>query len=468
MFVRLPLSYEVVIKFLLLIVLGVLLLNIYILSLIFSSEEVKYKQKNDEVFIKTQPIKKFKDIHDIKHTSKKAVFVQTNTTKLATKKILENMAVLGRQVFGQLLSVKTKRLFQTLLDDVKITDPTSPDLLKEALKWVSGRQLFPETSSLPIGRVLNSLCSSRVEKADNMAEGTQLKLLLTLEGGLKAVFKPQWYKRTEIVTGNVYAGKDRHNGEVAAFHLSWLLGLRRVPLTVGRRLNLRQEIMPVGSSSLLKTFHQEGNNTCFYGVCYYCSPQDPVCASQDILEGALILWLPQDYTLKKFRHPWQRTYKSNMPARWELDADYCQVVRKSDLYSRGPRLLDIIDTAIFDFLIDNGDRHHYEVFQNINDSAVLFIDNGKSFGNPHVDHIDILAPLYQCCRLRLTTWTRLLWLRSQSFSDTLRQLLEWSHIAPVLSDPHFTALDRRLLATIAAVHLCFTERNGQHNVIVSD
>ncbi|KAG8259573.1 Glycosaminoglycan xylosylkinase [Homalodisca vitripennis] len=128
------------------------------------------------------------------------------------------------------------------------------------------------------------------------------------------------YKRTEVVSGDVYAGKDRHNGEVAAFHLSWLLGLRRVPLTVGRRLNLRQEIMPVGSSNLLKTFHQEGNNTCFYGVCYYCSPQDPVCASQDILEGALILWLPQDYTLKKFRHPWQRTYKPNMPARSHMVA----------------------------------------------------------------------------------------------------------------------------------------------------
>ncbi|XP_054272069.1 glycosaminoglycan xylosylkinase [Macrosteles quadrilineatus] len=472
MFCRLPFSYETIIKFLLIIVLGVLLLNIYILSILFGSEKVKTRPKflkqNDEVYIKAEPFKQSKGIHNVNQSPKKAVFVQINTTDLATKKILEKVAVLERQNFGQFFPAKIKRYHQAVLHDVKVTEPFSTELLKDSFKWTSGRQLFPEPMIPPLGRLLNSLCSSKVEKADNMAQGTQLKLLLTLEGGLKAVFKPQWYKRTEVIAGSVYAGKDRHNGEVAAFHLSWLLGLRRAPLTVGRRIDLRQEVMPVATNELLKTFDQEDNNTCFYGVCHYCGPHDPVCASGQVLEGSLILWLPEEFPLKKFRHPWQRTYKPNIPARWELDAGYCQVVRKSEMYSTGPRLLDIIDTAVFDFLIGNGDRHHYEVFQNINDSAVLFIDNGKSFGNPYVDHIDILAPLYQCCRLRSTTWTRLLWLQMKTISEPLREVLEWSHIAPVLSDAHLTALDRRLLVTIAAVHLCFTERNGQHNVIVND
>ena len=62
------------------------------------------------------------------------------------------------------------------------------------------------------------------------------------------------------------------------------------------------------------------------------------------------------------------------------------------------RLLYLIDTAIFDYLMDNGDRHHYEILKdNFDDPAVLLIDNGKSLGNSDVDHIDILAPLYQCC-----------------------------------------------------------------------
>lgn len=57
------------------------------------------------------------------------------------------------------------------------------------------------------------------------------------------------------------------------------------------------------------------------------------------------------------------------------------------------RLLEMVDTAIFDFFIQNGDRHHYETL----DGKILLIDNGKGLGNPYEHHIDILAPLYQCC-----------------------------------------------------------------------
>lgn len=57
----------------------------------------------------------------------------------------------------------------------------------------------------------------------------------------------------------------------------------------------------------------------------------------------------------------------------------------------GPRLLDLIDAAIFDFLIDNGDRHHYEVLLNVSGAAVMFIDNGKRYVLQH-NHCPILLP----------------------------------------------------------------------------
>lgn len=65
--------------------------------------------------------------------------------------------------------------------------------------------------------------------------------------------------------------------------------------------------------------------------------------------------------------------------RWEVDENYCNRVKAMKLYnpSAGPRLLDLIDAAIFDFLIDNGDRHHYDVFENVTNSMVLLLDNGK-------------------------------------------------------------------------------------------
>jgi len=66
--------------------------------------------------------------------------------------------------------------------------------------------------------------------------------------------------------------------------------------------------------------------------------------------------------------------------RWEYDAEhYCGDVRRTPLYETGPLLLDIIDTCIFDFIIGNADRHHYEVFDNDPKSMLIMFDNGKRY-----------------------------------------------------------------------------------------
>lgn len=50
------------------------------------------------------------------------------------------------------------------------------------------------------------------------------------------------------------SGKDRHNGEIVAFHAARLLGLQMAPVAVGRRIHLAKEILPVASKRLAKTF----------------------------------------------------------------------------------------------------------------------------------------------------------------------------------------------------------------------
>lgn len=91
-------------------------------------------------------------------------------------------------------------------------------------------------------------------------------------------------------------------------------------------VDLRNEIRPRATPELSTTMYQDGNDTCLYGVCHYCSPVDPVCGTGDILEGALISWLPRYLRLVKHRHPWQRTYKKNKLATWETDEGYCEKV----------------------------------------------------------------------------------------------------------------------------------------------
>ncbi|XP_077573736.1 glycosaminoglycan xylosylkinase [Stigmatopora nigra] len=335
-----------------------------------------------------------------------------------------------------------------------------------ASQWVGPREVYPEEAP-ELAAVLSALSQARVERADVGFKGTQLKALLVLEGGQKVVFKPKRYNRDYVLErAEPYAGYDRHNGEVAAFHLDRILGFRRSPLVVGRNINLRTEIKPVADKQLLATFLTQGNDTCFYGKCYYCRKSEAACGQGDIMEGSMTLWLPDTWPLQKHRHPWGRTYREGKLARWEYDDSYCMAVKKMPLYDAGPRMLDIMDTAVFDYLIGNADRHHYDSFQDDGGTSMLItLDNGKSFGNPALDERSILAPLYQCCMIRVSTWNRLNLLQGGALSAAMRVSLEFDPIRPVLSEPHLLALDRRLAGVAAVIKQCVEAHGAEHTLV---
>ncbi|MBN3283800.1 XYLK xylosylkinase, partial [Polyodon spathula] len=417
---------------------------------------------------------------------------------------------------GSAASRQDQRAFQRMEAGLRLRrgaqlDHTLQSPWEVAAQWVGPREVYPDETP-ELGAVLNAMATGRVERADVGYKGTQLKALLVLEGGQKVVFKPKrdvclsvslccavitvkgclsvclsvlcsdhsegmsvclslcavQYSRDTVVEGEPYAGYDRHNAEVAAFHLDRILGFRRAPLVVGRFMNLRTEIKPVATDQLLSTFLMQGNNTCFYGKCYYCRESEPACAEGEVMEGSVTLWLPDVWPLQKHRHPWGRTYREGKLARWEYDESYCDAVKKTAPYDSGPRLLDVIDTAIFDYLIGNADRHHYESFQDDGGASMLILlDNAKSFGNPTQDERSILAPVYQCCMVRVSTWNRLTLLRNGALSAAMRTAMAHDPLHPALTELHLSALDRRLESVLTTVRQC-VETQGAESVLTED
>uniref|UniRef100_A0A672G210 Extracellular serine/threonine protein kinase FAM20C-like n=1 Tax=Salarias fasciatus TaxID=181472 RepID=A0A672G210_SALFA len=120
--------------------------------------------------------------------------------------------------------------------------------------------------------------------------------------------------------------------------------------------------------------------------------------------------------------------------------------------------------------VRNMDRHHYETFENFgNDTFLLHLDNGRAFGRHSKDEPSILAPLKQCCRIRRSTWLRLLLLSTPQYrlSDVMRASLSRDplhRVAPLLAEPHLAALDRRLNAVLKTVSRCQKQQRGEEVV----
>nr|XP_033789595.1 extracellular serine/threonine protein kinase FAM20C-like [Geotrypetes seraphini] len=334
-------------------------------------------------------------------------------------------------------------------------------------------ELYPRQDPL-IPQLLMELSTQKILATVQKSGGTQLKLVMNLQNYGQALFKPMKQSRYKETSADFFYFSDfeRHNAEIAAFHLDRILDFRRIPPVAGRLINMTKEIRDITTDKkLAKTFYiSPANNVCFYGVCsYYCSTEHALCGQPDQIEGSMALFLP-DKTLAKrvsFRNPWRRSYHKSKKAEWEMNSDYCVQVEKTPPYDHGTRLLNLIDMSILDFLMGNLDRHHYETFEKFeNDSFLLHLDNGRGFGRYSHDELSILAPLHQCCRIKKLTYLRLQLLATETYrlSDIMRESMAKDALTPILAEPHLVALDRRLHIILQVVHECL-QKKGDKNVL---
>ncbi|XP_026324774.1 extracellular serine/threonine protein CG31145 [Hyposmocoma kahamanoa] len=360
------------------------------------------------------------------------------------------------------------------IGDMEDLEPSvnASNLEKFQLK-IAQHELYEDGEPL-VEAVLQDMATLPILHAEQKEGGTQLKLIIDYPNGIQALFKPMRFPRNvqTLLNHFYFSDYERHNAEIAAFHLDKILGFRRAMPVVGRVLNMTTEIYDVTEGDILKTFFvSPANNFCFHGKCsYYCDTGHAICGNPDMLEGSFAAFLPSpDLAERKvWRHPWRRSYHKRRKAQWELQSDYCDTVRTTAPYDSGRRLLDLMDMSIFDFLTGNMDRHHYETFKMFgNESFTLHLDQGRAFGKAYHDELSILAPLLQCCLVRHTTLATLIKFHDgEPLSKVLREAMKADPVSPILWEPHLAALDRRIVIILDAIRKCTQKAN--HPIEVND
>ncbi|XP_015677028.1 extracellular serine/threonine protein kinase FAM20C-like [Protobothrops mucrosquamatus] len=325
--------------------------------------------------------------------------------------------------------------------------------------------------------LMKDLAKQKIISSVQKPGGTQLKLIMTFPNHGQALFKPMKQTRDQETSADFFYFSDfeRHNAEIAAFHLDRILDFRRIPPVSGRLVNISNEIRDITTDKkLFKTFFiSPAGNICFFGECsYYCSTEHALCGKPDQLEGSMAALLPDKEIAERqsWRSPWRRSYSKIKKAEWELNENYCAQVRKTPPYDNTARLLSLIDMTMLDFLMGNMDRHHYETFEKFsNHTFYLHLDNGRGFGRHSHDEMSILTPLRQCCIIKKSTFLRLQLLATEPYrlSDVMRESLASDPLSPVLSEAHLEALDRRLKKILAMVENC-KRADGHKEVIVDD
>uniref|UniRef100_A0A8C1XTB4 Family with sequence similarity 20 member C, like n=1 Tax=Cyprinus carpio TaxID=7962 RepID=A0A8C1XTB4_CYPCA len=207
--------------------------------------------------------------------------------------------------------------------------------------------------------------------------GTQLKLVISFPNYGQALL----VNCSRVVVFFFFLNV--HNAEIAAFHLDksadCILHVQRVPPVVWRLINVIKEIKDITTDhKLVTTFFTSVGNACFYGQCpYYCSTEHAICGCPLKIEGSMAAMLP-DLSLApccSWRSTWRWSYSRSKLAQWETDSNYYDSIKKTPLYDRGTRLVDLIDLSILDFLMSNMDYETFEKFGN--DTFLIHLDNGR-------------------------------------------------------------------------------------------
>ncbi|KAK7003452.1 Extracellular serine/threonine protein kinase fam20c [Biomphalaria glabrata] len=342
------------------------------------------------------------------------------------------------------------------------------------MKNVNQNYLY-HPDDLIIWKVLRDLRTRPITKVEMNPGSSHLVLRMSLDNGGMAIFKVQRTPKDQEVHPDLFFIREmeRPNAEVAAFYLDRLLGFYRAPPIVSRSLNITRDIVPFGDKrTIVDTVHRSpAGNVCFFGTCLdYCSLHTPVCGKPDLIEGAVSMYLT-GASIETIQTPWGRYIPPFWKTRWEKDDTFCDTDVKTNSNYSMRTLLNYMDVSVMDFLTGNLDRHHTEVFKEFKqETFFIHFDNGRGFGKSKYDCWSCMAPVRQCCLIRLSTLAKLLklYIGPDSLSQVLRESLKADPSFPVLWEPHLDALDRRLGKLLSAISDCINVKGKAWQDVVID
>lgn len=163
---------------------------------------------------------------------------------------------------------------------------------------VSDKSLYQENSK-DVAEVIRNMAALPFLEIEQKDGGTQFKLTVEFPDGSQALLKPMRHPREQVTfymdhmaMPNIskfiiliapyyiqtffcqetlpnhfyFTDFERHNAEIAAFHLDRLLGFHRAVPVTGRLLNITTDIYELADTDLLKTFFvSPAGNLCFHG-----------------------------------------------------------------------------------------------------------------------------------------------------------------------------------------------------------
>ncbi|PIK38060.1 putative extracellular serine/threonine protein kinase FAM20C [Apostichopus japonicus] len=320
--------------------------------------------------------------------------------------------------------------------------------------------------------LLNYLSSAKISNVEYFNVGTQVKFIVRFEDGNEAIAKPKRHPRDVYWAYDknqpFWLDEERHTSEIAAFHLDRILNYRRVIPCAGRRVNFTAEVLNnTKDPAILRNLTKKNGNNCFIGDCvpWFCNKDHMICDEDGgFMELVLCQKIPGD--MPGVPNPWSQGPRE---AKVWKNKNICKEVLNDTKIQEGRYFLDLMELALFDHLIVNYDRHHIPRlnFIDTKESFLVINDNGKGFGNPFKDDVTFLAPIYQCCRFRNSTYQHILSFKKENNSlGTLMKLsLSQDSLAPILTEPFFATLDRRLSQFYFVMSKCL-ETHGEDAVLV--